>query len=72
MKIYNDDGIAKKFSKEVFDVIIKEKPRDGKIKELEEQFNQTYDLREKARIKKEIAETKQILKGNKKFAKEDN
>jgi len=72
LKIYNDDGIAKKFSREVFDVIIKEKPIDGKIKELEEQFNQTYDLREKARIKKEIAETKQILKGNKKFAKEDN
>ena len=42
------------------------------IKELEEQFNQTYDLREKAVIKKKIAETKQILKGYKNFAKEDN
>ena len=72
LKIYNDDGIAKKFNKDVFDVIIKQKPLDIKIKELEEKFNQTYDLREKAMIKKEIAETKQLLKGNKKFAKEDN
>lgn len=72
LKIYNDDGIARKFNKDVFDVIIKQKPLDIKIKELEEKFNQTYDLREKAVIKKEIAETKQILKGNKKFAKEDN
>lgn len=72
LKIYNDDGIARKFNKDVFDVIIKQKPLDMKIKELEEEFNQTYDLREKAVIKKKIAETKQILKGNKKFAKEDN
>ena len=72
LKIYNDDGIARKFNKDVFDVIIKQKPLDIKIKELEEEFNQTYDLREKAVIKKKIAETKQILKGNKTFAKEDN
>lgn len=72
LKIYNDDGIAKEFNKDVFDVIIRQKPLDIKIKELEEQFNQTYDLREKAKIKKEIAETKQLLMGNKKFAKEDN
>ena len=72
LKIYNDDGIAKVFNKDVFDVMIKQKPLDIKIKELEEEFNQTYDLREKAIIKKKIAETKQILKGNQKFAKEDN
>ena len=72
LKIYNDDGIAKVFNKDVFDVMIKQKPLDMKIKELEEKFNQTYDLREKAIIKKEMAETKQILKGNQKFAKEDN
>lgn len=72
LKIYNDDGIARVFNKDVFDVMIKQKPLDIKIKELEEQFNQTYDLREKAIIKKQIAETKQILKGNKDFAKEDN
>ena len=72
LKIYNDDGIAKGFNKDVFDVIIKQKPLDIKIKELEQQFNATYDLREKAIIKKQIAETKQILKGNKNFAKEDN
>ena len=72
LKIYNDDGIAKVFNKDVFDVMIKQKPLDMKIKELEEQFNQTYDLREKAIIKKQIAVTRQILKGNKNFAKEDN
>lgn len=72
LKIYNDDGIASEFNKDVFDVIIKQKPLDSKIKELEEKFNQTYDMREKAIIKKEIAETKQLLKGSKKIAKEDN
>jgi DNA primase len=72
LKIYSDDGIAKKFNRDVFDVLIKQRPLDMKIKELEEQFVNTNDGREKAKIKKEIAETKQILKGNKKLAKEDN
>ena len=72
IKIYNDDGIAKKFNKAVFDVITKEQPLASKIKELEKQFNDTYDAREKARIIKEIAQTRQLLKGNKEFAKEDN
>lgn len=72
LKIYNDDGIASEFNRDVFDVIIKQKPLDTKIKELEEKFTKTYDMREKAILKKEIAETKQLLKGSKKIAKEDN
>ena len=72
IKIYSDDGIAKKFNKAVFDVITREKPLASKIEELEKQFNETYDAREKARIIKEIARTKQLLKGNKEIAKEDN
>lgn len=71
LKIYNDGGIASKFNKDVFDVIIRQKPLDIEIKELENQFKETYDLREKAIIMKQIMIVKQKLKGNK-VKEEDN
>ena len=71
LKIYNDGGIASKFNKDVFDVIIRQKPLDIEIQELENQFKETYDLREKAIIMKQIMIVKQKLKG-KKVKEEDN
>ena len=72
LKIYNDDGIAKNFDKNVFDVIIKEKPLEIKYKELQERFDKESDPLEKAKVKKDMALLKQELKMSKENIKEDN
>lgn len=71
-KIYNNDGIAKKFNKNVFDVIKIQYPLEMEIKELTQKFSLTTDLREKAQIQKEIVAKKQALSNSKKASKEDN
>ena len=71
-KIFNDDGVAKKFNKSVFDVIKEQMPLEMQLKELKKQFEETTDLREKAIITKQIGDIKQALSNSKKVSKEDN
>ncbi len=71
-KIFNDDGLAKKFNKSVFDVIKEQMPLEMQLKELRKQFKETVDMREKAIITKQIGDIKLALSNSKKVSKEDN
>ena len=71
-KIFNNDGLAKKFDKSVFDVIKEQMPLEMQLKELRKQFKETMDMREKAIITKQIGDIKLALSNSKKVSKEDN
>ena len=71
-KIFNDDGLAKKFEKSVFDVIKVQQPLEIQLNDLIKQREETMDLREKAMITREIGKVKKQLSDSKRASKEDN
>ena len=71
-KIFNDDGLARKFEKSVFDVIKVQQPLEIQLNELIKQREETMDLREKAMITREIGKVKKQLSDSKRASKEDN